>query len=355
MSNAWARAPLVWILRGPKAGDYAQLQLLARALGASCVTKQLVFRSWELLLHAFPHPTLAALDRGASDPLDPPWPDLVLTAGRRNELVARWIRNASGDRTRLVHVGRPWSNPARFDLVVSNKQYLLAAADNVIVNDLPLTDLTPASLADQRTHWGAKWTQLPRPWTVVLVGGDSGPLVFTPERARELARQLNARVARTRGSVLLTTSGRTPARSADALLATLDAPAFVHRWPSREDNPYRGLLACGDEFVVTADSMSMLAESCTTGRPVYLFDYSDEAAGWTTRSAYRWKPFVHRLANSLGPVRMRRDVRRIHAALLDAGRIRRLDAPDDAPMNTTSSSSDDLARTVARVRALLNR
>ena len=31
MSNA---APRVWILRGPKAGDYAQLQLLARALEA---------------------------------------------------------------------------------------------------------------------------------------------------------------------------------------------------------------------------------------------------------------------------------------------------------------------------------
>ena len=63
MSNTRARAPLVWILRGPKAGDYAQLQLLARAMDVPAVTKQLVFRPWELLLHAFPRPTLAALDR----------------------------------------------------------------------------------------------------------------------------------------------------------------------------------------------------------------------------------------------------------------------------------------------------
>ena len=38
MSNA---VPLVWILRGPKAGDYAQLQLLARALDVPSVTKRL--------------------------------------------------------------------------------------------------------------------------------------------------------------------------------------------------------------------------------------------------------------------------------------------------------------------------
>ena len=47
MSNVRAHAPLVWILRGPKAGDYAQLLLLARALGIPYETKQLVFRRWD--------------------------------------------------------------------------------------------------------------------------------------------------------------------------------------------------------------------------------------------------------------------------------------------------------------------
>ncbi len=347
MSNA---APRVWILRGPKAGDYAQLSLLARALDVPSVTKQLVFQRWELLLHALPRPTLAGLDRAASDPLEPPWPDLVLTAGRRNELVARWIRDASGGRTRLVHVGRPWSNPSRFDLVVSNRQYWLDAGANVIVNDLPLTDLTAASLEPERQLWGTKWAALPRPWTVLLVGGDSGPLVFTPAHARELARQINSRVAVTHGSLLLTTSARTPTSTADALLATLKSPAFVHRWPSTETNPYRGLLACGDEFVVTADSMSMLTEACATGKPVYLFDYADAAL---KPSAFRWKPFVHRLSMSIGPARMRRDVGRIHAALLDDGRIRRLEEIGAGPRATASRSANDLQRTLERVRALL--
>ena len=355
MSNTQARMPLVWLLKGPKAGDYAQLQLVARTLGVAAVTKQLVFKQWELLLHAFPRPTLAALDRAASDLLEAPWPDLVLTAGRRNELVARWIRDASGGRTRLVHVGRPWSNPARFDLVVSNRQYLLGASDRVIVNDLPLTDLNETTLAGERAAWGAKWAHLPRPWTVLLVGGDSGPLVFAPPHARRLAHLVNERVAHRQGSLLLTTSGRTARNSADALCAELSAPGIVNRWPSTDANPYRGLLACGDEFIVTADSMSMLAEACATGKPVYLFDYSDTARGWRSRSAYRWKPLVHRLAMLIGPMRMRRDVRRIHTALLDAGRIRHLDTQHDGPIDTTRlTASKELVLTATRVRTLLD-
>jgi len=357
MSNTLARRPLVWLLKGSKAGDYAQLQLLARALGVAAVTKQLVFKQWELLLHAFPRPTLAALDRAASDALDAPWPDLLLTAGRRNELIARWVRDASGGRTRLVHVGRPWSNPHHFDLVVSNRQYLLSAAPNVMINDLPLTGaLDAASVANERAVWGTKWAHLPRPWTVLLIGGDSGPLVFTPRHARELARQVDARMARTHGSLLLTTSMRTPPHSADALLAALNSPAFVHRWPSSEANPFRGLLACGDEFIVTADSMSMLADACATEKPVFLFDYFDDANAWRKQSSYRWKPLVHRLTMSIGPVRMRRDVRRIHSALLDAGRIRRLGGVDDRPTKIVASNrSVDLTRTVERVQLLLGK
>jgi len=347
------RVPLVWMLRGPKAGDYAQLQLIARAMNVPATTKQLVFKPWELLLHAFPKPTLAGLDRSRSDALEAPWPDLVLTAGRRNELVACWIRAASGNHSRIVHVGRPWSNPRRFDLVVSNRQYLLDDGDNVIVNDLPLTDLTESTLAPERAVWGAKWASLPHPWTVVLVGGDSGPLVLTPKWARELADRINARKDRDGGSILVSTSGRTPPASADVLLQTLKGPQFIYRWPSSDPNPFRGMLACGDEFVVTGDSMSMLAEASATGKPVYLFDYSD--AGLTL-STLRWKPLVHRLAMSIGPVRMRRDVGRIHAALVQAGRVRPLQQVPDGPAKVPSEqTSDDLARTVQRVRALLER
>jgi mitochondrial fission protein ELM1 len=344
----------VWILKGAKAGDFAQLRALANTIGWPFLVKQLVFRRFELLVHARPRPTLVGLDRRASDPLQAPWPDILLTAGRRNELVARHVRGASGGQTRLVHIGRPWSNPKHFDLVISNRQYMLDPSDQVVVNDLPLHDIDALSLAPERARWEPRFSHLPRPWTILLTGGNSGPLVFTTARARELGRQTNALLARVGGSLFVTTSARTPRRSADVLLETLMAPAYVFRFPSDGENPYRGLLACGDRFIVTGDSMSMLAEACGTAQPVYLYDFSQPGPWWRDPSAYRWKPFVHRLAMTIGPRRMRRDVRLIHRALLDAGRIRLLDDDRSPEANTADALRDgELLRTALRVRALL--
>jgi uncharacterized protein len=352
MSNAQAGAPLVWILRGAKAGDYAQLQALARAIGWPFVAKQLRFRWFELLLHAWPRPTLGGLARHASDVLAPPWPDVILTAGRRNELVAHWIRRAAGGRPRLVHVGRPWSHPERFDLVISNRQYHLEPAGRVLVNDLPLHEVDTAAFARAAETWRARLADLPRPWTVLLIGGSSGPLVFSVAHARALARQTDALLDRG-GSLLLSTSARTPPRSADALQDALrHAPDFVYRFGDPGENPYHALLALGDCFVVTGDSMSMLAETAATGKPVYLYDFADRRPWWRVASSYRWRPLVHRLSMAIGPRRMRRDVRRIHQRLLCAGQVRRLESPLPAAVGGTSPQ-DELHNSAVRVRALL--
>jgi mitochondrial fission protein ELM1 len=352
MADAQEGSPLVWILRGPTAGDYAQLLALAESLGWQFVTKKLVFRGYELLLHARPRPSLAALNRAASDALQPPWPDLILTAGRRNELVARWIQRAAGGRPRLVHVGRPWSHPTRFDLVISTQQYLLEPSERVIVNDLPLHDVDLAALSRDAAPWKARWEHLPRPWTVLLVGGDSGPLVFSRAHARELARRTDALLETIGGSLLVSTSRRTPVASGDTLLASLrHAPAYCWRFGDPGDNPYRALLALGEQFVVTGDSMSMLAEACATGKPVYLYDFPEARPWWRCLDQFRWRPFVHRLTMAVGPRRMRRDVRRIHRALLTARRAQRL-GESHVSLMTDVRCDDELERSAARVRAL---
>ena len=52
-------------------------------------------------------------------------------------------------------------------------------------------------------------------------------------------------------------------------------PVHAYHWGSDEDNPYRGYLAIADQFVVTGESMSMLAEAAAANRPLYIFDLSD--------------------------------------------------------------------------------
>ena len=100
--------PRVWVLAGHKAGDNAQLMALAGALGWPVEVKRLTYRPTELVTNLLLRVTLAGIAEGRES-LARPWPDLVLTAGRRNEPIARWIKSRAGPGTRLVHLGRPWA------------------------------------------------------------------------------------------------------------------------------------------------------------------------------------------------------------------------------------------------------
>ncbi|MDX1733996.1 MAG: mitochondrial fission ELM1 family protein [Halioglobus sp.] len=359
----------VWCLLGRKAGDNTQVLALANELGLGFEEKRILARPWELLTHLGLRVTLAGIDRGASSDLAPPWPDLVISAGRRNEPVARWIQRQSGGRTRLVHMGRPWAPLAAWDLIVTTPQYFLPEAPNILHNTLPLHRVTAAQAEEAAGHWQQRLQELPRPWIAVLVGGDSGRYVFTPDKGARLGSLANALAESSGGSLLLTDSPRTPAAAADALETQLDVPAFSYRFSRGGDNPYQGLLALADAFVVTGESMSMLGEAAETGRPLYIFDPGDgDTPWWHLPHAWRYKPLSHRFAMRFGPRRMRRDIGRIQWALVDSGRAEWLEEASidaaaqrlqlqrdggDAAAAQTGSGAAELRRSAEAVRRLL--
>ncbi len=357
IKNYTRSPPKVWLLCGYKAGDNAQLLALARALGWPYQIKRMAYRPYELLVGRF-GATLAGIDPARSDPLAPPWPDLILTAGRRNEAAALWIQKQAGKPVRIVHVGRPWAPLDRFDLIVTTPQYQLPPRSNVLVNRLPLHDLDRAALGQAATRWRERVTVKP-PFVTVLLGGDSGPYLFEAAAARRLARQVSELARSRSASLLVTSSARTPPDALDAFEAALDVPYQLHRY-GEGDNPYRAFLGLAGAVVVTGDSISMLTEACVTGRPVFIFPFGHgrwamrpqapvipRLPPWHRRRLKAWRSA---LALTLAPKRMRREIRRIHQALIASGHAAWLGEPFDHP---PPPLPDELGRTAMRVRALL--
>jgi mitochondrial fission protein ELM1 len=346
--------PIVWLLLGRKAGDNSQVLALADALGIPFEQKSVEARSWELLTHLLPWPSLAGIDRGLSSPLQAPWPDLLLTAGRRNEPVAHWIKRQSGGRCALVQLGRPWSSLSRWDLIVSTPQYFLPPLDNVLVNRLPLHSRRCPE-AGLVSALSVRLGEMPRPYIAVLVGGDSGRFVFTPGKGRRLGRQLNQLAQTSGGSLLLTDSARTPDESFDALLGEISVPQYCFRWgASVESNPYQAFLELADQLVVTGESMSMLGEAAATGKPLHIFDMGDDGRPWWRHlHNYRVKPLSHHAAMRFGPRRMRRDVGNIQQALVGSGQAVWLGERHAARQDAIQLDRRELELTAARVRALL--
>jgi mitochondrial fission protein ELM1 len=86
-----------------------------------------------------------------------------------------------------------------------------------------------------------------------------------------LAQQLVAAARELSGSLLITPSRRTGEDNLAILKAALSGvPHFL--WDGTGDNPYFGLLGLADFLVVTADSVNMVSEAASTGKPVYVAD-----------------------------------------------------------------------------------
>lgn len=322
------QTPRVWTLLGRKAGDNTQIRALSARLGWPVEEKTIVARPWELLVHTMPGGSLAGIHRAQSSSLAPPWPDLIISAGRRNEPVARWIQARSGGHSRLVHLGRPWAALDRWDLIVTTPQYNLPAAQNILHNTLPLHAVDHSQLTATRTRFAEQLNTLPRPHIALMMGGNSGKFVFTRYKGARLGELSNRLACAAGGSLLVTSGPRTPAEAAMACEAALTVPRLSHRWGQPGENPYLAFLADADAFVVTGESMSMLAEAQGREKPLFIFDMGDPPARpwWSLGHAWRYKPLSHRLAMRLAPLRMRRDIGRIQQALIDNGRALWLDA-----------------------------
>jgi len=343
------------VLLGHRHGDNRQLLAIADALGRPYRAVQLHFRrgAGRVLARLFPH----RLTWRTDSPLEPPWPRAVLAAGRRSVPASLWIRRASGGTTRLIHVNRPWAPLAWFDLIVTTPQYALPERDNVLMNLLPFVQ--PVAPEPLPASFAARAAALPRPWTAVLVGGNSRPFVLDETAATGLAAAINAELHRVGGSAWVLDSPRTPPGTLAALERGLEAPAQMVRW-GRDENCYAALLGLADRFIVTADSASMLAEALLTARPVTPFDLP-EKPDWRWRVAAAWREAAQRSPQSatrrvldrlidLGLVSSVRDLGRWRLALADAC----LFDATGRPLALALSEAEQ-ARTVARINATIDR
>lgn len=344
--------PVIWLIDAYRAGERGQVRALADALGGRLEIKQLRYRYWQFLPHLLQLDSLAGLQRESIAQLQAPWPDLVISCGVRNEPVCRWIRAQSGGHTRYVHVGRPWAALQRFDLLVTTPQYRVPEADNVVHNTLTLHSLTTARLAASAQLWEASFAQLPRPHIALFVGGNSGPFTLGKKAAHRLAKQAAALVRANGGSLLVTTSSRTPAAATAALRSKLDVPNYFYEWCAGEQaNPYLGMLAAADQIIVTADSIAMLSEACASGKPVHMFDLGGMHEALGVELDFRLGGYLYGVLLRWLWRPLSRDITLVHQRLLKAGRVVWLGEPATSVLLALPAA--DLERAVLAVRALL--
>lgn len=359
-------SPKVWVLTDDKLGHTTQSSGLADALGWPRQTKALHFNRLNRLSNRLLGAGLLSLDRRRSAPLQAPWPDLVISTGRRTVPVARWIAARSGGRTRLVQLGRKGADRAdHFDLSVACAHFGLPPHSRRIVTLAPLTAIDARKLRDAAERWRHLFGESPHPHVALLVGGTSAVHRFDPDTARRMVRDVLAFTQGGGGSLYVVTSPRTGSACTAALREGLGEAGHLYEW-TRDDpaNPYLGALAVADVLVVTGDSESMVAEAAATARPLYIYALPSQrgAAHWRMHLRRRVLAGAEQTTPSLGRsvcggllgsglVRTPRDLEAMHRCLIEAGRARPFGAPMDAAAVAPLRELDLVAD---RVRALFD-
>jgi mitochondrial fission protein ELM1 len=252
----------VWVLADPRAGTAAQALGIAERLGVPFRTVPLAWGRLAAL--PWPFPTLLGLTPEACRQIIPPWPRLVISAGRRAAPVALWL-GRHGAQT--VHCMRPGFGAGRFGLLVVGRHDAPEPADNLMPILGAAHRMSPAKLAAARLEWEPALHGLPGPRIALLVGGRVRGEGLDLETARALVPALRRRFPGC--TILASTSRRTGTEASAAIAAALEGtPHVLYRWGDTGPNPYAGFLAWADAIAVTGDSVSMLSEACGTGVPV---------------------------------------------------------------------------------------
>jgi uncharacterized protein len=264
-----ASATACWIVTDGKAGMENQCLGLAEAMGLTPLRKRVKLRApWKQLSPHILRFGNARAMAANSDPVAPPWPDVLIATGRHSVAASLAVRSAS-PRTFRIQIQNPGVRPGLFDLVATPRHDRLNG-ENVVTCRGALHRVTPERLASESARFAAAFAHLPRPVVAVLVGGAGSYRLGAPEMQRLLSGL--RRLTQEYGASLLVTASRRTGPENEAMLREGLSGFSAYVWDGAGNNPYFAFLGLSDAIVATPDSINMTSESCATGKPVYIVD-----------------------------------------------------------------------------------
>lgn len=198
------------------------------------------------------------------EPYEAPWPDLVIASGRKAVAASRFIKKRSNGKTFTVQIQDPKCSSSDFDLVAVPHHDDLRGENVIITHGAP-NRLTAEKLNVAKTTFQDQFSNLSSPRIAVLIGGNSRTHKITSEIMTRLVGQLKS----IEGTLMITASRRTGDKNLALLNDGLkNTNAFI--WDGTGENPYHGMLAWADHILVTEDSVSMISDAGTTGKPTHI-------------------------------------------------------------------------------------
>jgi mitochondrial fission protein ELM1 len=260
-----------WVVTEGKAGMELQGIALAEALSIPSISvKRVLLRFPWIYLSPYLRFGKCFSVSKKGDQLTPPYPDLIITVGRRSVIVGLLIKQKSPN-SKLICVQNPYISPKHFDILVPSQHDNVKQAPNVVQAFGSLHRITSTKLAAAKDEFAEVFDKYTNPKIGVIIGGNSKSYTMDLDSVKNFMNQLKVLQKQYNASLLITASRRTPNDVLDYLASCKSENIFY--WDNHNTevpNPYLGILGSADALLVTCESVNMMSEACATDLPVYL-------------------------------------------------------------------------------------
>jgi mitochondrial fission protein ELM1 len=189
--------------------------------------------------------------------------NIVIAGGRASAVPAARLRQKGAF---VIFILNPRISFKYFDVVIAPRHDQLKG-ENLIETLGALNNITPNVLQKAAVDFSFLKT-LDTKYAAVLIGGDTKHYKISQGSLEYMLISLR-RLLVTGVNLWITFSRRTtPEQKACIRQGLKDFNVWY--WDEEGANPYLGMLALADLIVVTADSVSMITEALSTGKPVYV-------------------------------------------------------------------------------------
>ncbi|GBG81744.1 hypothetical protein CBR_g33922 [Chara braunii] len=234
-------------------------------------------------------------------------PLLVIASGRDTVAVAAEIKRLAPEATFVIQIQHPRCDVRQFDLVITPQhdyhsftpeakeevprfllRFLMPTQppdEHVVQTTGALHHADMITLRSAAAMWHDYFAGLPKPLVYVSIGGPSRRCNYGADLAQELVMMLEETLEVSGGCAWISFSRRTPNKVKEHVRDRLKDHPRISIWDGQGPNPHLGLLSWADTFVITADSVSMLSEACSTGKPVYVI--GGERCKWKLAQFHR--------------------------------------------------------------------
>lgn len=264
----------VWIVSEGSPGHVSQSIGLVEAMSAHVPLKpvqvfgRMTARGWQ---HPFIRAFMGKKGRALSQrflsrvatieiPQDAPAPELIVSSGGKSVVPAQtWARSFNVPFV-FIGVRRPY--PADWFHTVITHVPEESGAENAIPVEVIPTPVTPALVAAQGSVESGTWC--------MAIGGSSPSCPFVEQDWSALAEGMNALAQRENIRWLLTTSRRTGVAAERILKKHLNPLALKDAiwWSEKPRRELYQFMARSEVLFVTQDSVTMLTEAVSSGKPV---------------------------------------------------------------------------------------